>query len=508
MDLKLNQKRTYLVGLAFMSITLFWTVYDNVIAKMLVDNFGLNQTWSGLVMALDNIFALFMLPFFGRLSDRTRTKYGRRKPFIVIGTVLAAVLIVGVSIFDLMQTNALDTLNISHVLYNGDTKLYYFTVNGIVPELQHATHVAQAAAKSDVVLGRAWYILENVTKANPGYLIGFVVVLFFVIVSMGIYRSPAVSLMPDVTPKPLRSKANAVINLLGALGGGVAYIITAALASEGSYILTNFGYTFNMAVTGLLMLLLVGVFTVTVKEPAWAQEMLELTEKYNLDSLDIDDEGIDMSSKGESEKMPKEVLRSLILILTGVVLWFFAYNAAVSKFSVYATSQLDIKMYTLPPLVATVAAAICFIPIGIISTKIGRRRMILIGIGGLTISFFGAIFIQPGTGFLMYVIMAMVGISWASINVNSYPMVVEMAREGDTGKYTGYYYTASMAAQIFTPILSGILMDVTKWMPSLFVYSTFFAALAFIPMFFVKHGEPVRLEKEETDELPPVENEE
>lgn len=494
MDLKLNQKRTYLVGLAFMSITLFWTVYDNVIAKMLVDNFGLNQTWSGVVMALDNIFALFMLPFFGRLSDRTRTKYGRRKPFIVIGTVLAAFLIVGVSIFDFMQQKALVELGISVIKESESGQFFYTIGTAVITDPKNN--------KSTLMLERSAYIFKNVTSGSPGFLIGFVVVLFFVIISMGLYRSPAVSLMPDITPKPLRSKANAVINLLGAIGGGIAYLLTIFLASDGSVIVSKFGYTFNLAATGLLMLLLVAVFTITVREPEWSQDMIDITHKYNLDSLDIDDEGVDMSRKSDSDKMPKEVLRSLILILTGVVLWFFAYNAAVSKFSVYATGHLNIEKFGGPPLVATVAAAICFIPIGIISSKIGRRRMILIGIGGLTLSFFGAVFITKNSPFLMYVVMAMVGISWASINVNSYPMVVEMARHGDTGKYTGYYYTASMAAQIFTPILSGIVMDVTRWMPSLFIYSTVFAALAFIPMLFVKHGEPVRLAKED-----PVETE-
>ncbi len=510
MELKLNQKRTYLVGLAFMSITLFWTVYDTVIAKMLVDNFGLNQTWSGLVMALDNIFALFMLPFFGRLSDKTRTKFGRRKPFVVIGTIFAAVLIIGVSFFDLAQQTALVDNNISLILQldKNDPASFYYTVNGVIS--------GDYGIKSAVATHRAGVIFDTVTKTNPGYFIGFVAVLFLVLVAMGTYRSPAVSLMPDVTPKPLRSKGNAVINLLGALGGALAYLVTMFLAKEA--LVTKFGYTLNWSATALLMLILVGVFTLTVKENAWAEEMLEITAQHNLDSLDVDDEGVDMSRKTDSDKLPKDVLRSLILILVSVVLWFFAYNAAVSKFSVYASNHLNIENYALPPLIATVAAAVCFIPIGIISTKIGRRKMILIGIVGLTVSFFAAIFIQSGSGSLMYLIlgvvavpinvstdmlmyfvMGMVGISWASINVNSYPMVVEMARSGDTGKYTGYYYTASMAAQIFTPVLSGALMDVTKWYPSLFVYSTVFAALAFIPMLFVKHGEPVALEKKDDE---------
>lgn len=494
MELKLNMKRTFLVGLAFMSIMLFWTMYDTLVAKMLVDNFGLNQTFSGFIMALDNILALFLLPLFGRISDKTRTKLGKRTPFIIIGTLAASILFVSIAFFDLYQQIAVTKHGFSLIesIGTAEDPLYQFTLG---------TEVYTDKVRSALATERAQLIFQQVTKQQPGLLIGFIVVLFFVLVAMGIYRSPAVSLMPDVTPKPLRSKANAVINFMGTMGGAFAYVLVFLLAS--SPIFDKTGYVATFATTSLLMLLLIAIFVATVKENAWYKEMVEITEKYHLDSLDIDDEGLDVSQHIDDEKMPKDVRRSFILILSAVVLWFMGYNAATTKFSVYAFNHLGLEQFSLPPLIGIITAALAFIPIGYISQKIGRRRMILFGIVVLTIALGSAVFITGETKVIMYIIMGLVGISWASINVNSYPMVVEMSRHGNIGVYTGYYYSASMSAMIITPILSGALMDITGWYPVLFIYSAVFMGLAFIPMYFVKHGEPapvVLKEKAQKDE--------
>lgn len=494
MELKLNMKRTFLVGLAFMSIMLFWTMYDTLVAKMLVDNFGLNQTFSGFIMALDNILALFLLPLFGRISDKTRTKLGKRTPFIIIGTLAASILFVSIAFFDLYQQIAVTKHGFSLIesIGTAENPEYRFTLG---------TEEYTDKVRSALATERAQLIFQQVTKQQPGLLIGFIVVLFFVLVAMGIYRSPAVSLMPDVTPKPLRSKANAVINFMGTMGGAFAYVLVFLLAS--SPIFDKTGYVATFATTSLLMLLLIAIFVATVKENAWYKEMVEITEKYHLDSLDIDDEGLDVSQHIDDEKMPKDVRRSFILILSAVVLWFMGYNAATTKFSVYAFNHLGLEQFSLPPLIGIITAALAFIPIGYISQKIGRRRMILFGIVVLTIALGSAVFITGETKVIMYIIMGLVGISWASINVNSYPMVVEMSRHGNIGVYTGYYYSASMSAMIITPILSGALMDITGWYPVLFIYSAVFMGLAFIPMYFVKHGEPapvVLKEKAQKDE--------
>jgi MFS family permease len=185
--------------------------------------------------------------------------------------------------------------------------------------------------------------------------------------------------------------------------------------------------------------------------------------------------------------MPKDVQRSFYLILASVVLWFFAYNAATSKFSVYATDVLNTG-FTLPLLMANLTALITFIPIGIVATKIGRKKTILIGLVILTIAFFLAIFLTESSAILIWVTMALAGVGWATINVNSYPMIVEMSHGANIGKYTGYYYTASMAAQIFTPMVSGALMDLFG-LRILFPYATIFLVGAFCTMFFVKHGD-------------------
>ena len=187
-------------------------------------------------------------------------------------------------------------------------------------------------------------------------------------------------------------------------------------------------------------------------------------------------------------ELPRDKKISLFLILGSVFLWFMGYNAVMTKVSDYAPKILQLSSFTVPLLVANVTAIATFIPIGILSTKFGRKKMILAGIILLTLCFGSVFFLSKDTGWVMYIVFGLTGIGWATINVNSYPMVVELAKGSNVGKYTGYYYTFSMAAQILTPILSGILMD-TIHQKVLFPYATFFVAIAFITMFFTKHGD-------------------
>ena len=174
--------------------------------------------------------------------------------------------------------------------------------------------------------------------------------------------------------------------------------------------------------------------------------------------------------------------------MMSVVFWFFGYNAVTSKYAVYASSVLDLD-YNLTLMIATGAAIVAYIPVGALASKIGRRKTILIGIVILGGSFLAASFIRAGSPVMvMNLLFATAGIGWATINVNSYPMVVELSRGGDVGKYTGFYYTASMAAQTLTPIISGFLMD-TLGMTTLFPYGAVFVLLAFVTMLGVKHGD-------------------
>ena len=178
----------------------------------------------------------------------------------------------------------------------------------------------------------------------------------------------------------------------------------------------------------------------------------------------------------------------MILILASVALWFIGYNAVTSKYSVYATEILHVS-YSTTLLVAQAAAVVSYIPVGILSSKFGRKKAILTGVLMLTVAFVVAAFIKEGTSnVFMYIIFSLAGIGWATINVNSFPMVVELARHGDTGRYTGYYYTASMAAQIVTPIFSGFLIDKIGW-SVFFPYAAIFVALSFVTMLFVRHGD-------------------
>lgn len=487
--MKLNTKNTIYVGFAFLLICMFWQVYDNLIAKILIDSFGLNQTWSGFVMALDNIFAVILLPVFGSLSDKTKTKYGKRTPYIFIGTIIASLLIVGVSLFDNMQKvkireaeiPAIETVEVKdielHLVsyytefddivtkkvsdFNDDDKLYKYRTN-----LYETKELAVAARNPDVV---------EVRNNNLGYLICFLVILCITLVAMSTFRTPAVSLMPDVTPKPLRSKANAIINLMGSAGGIIALGFMTFLAKDyQSYVLT-------FVVLAVLMLIFLGLFIWKVNETKLLKEMQEQELEYGIET---EEEIVEVSD----EKMPKDVKKSFILILLSIILWYMAYNAATSKFSVYATNVLDTG-FTIPLLVAQAAAIISYIPIGNISGKLGRKKTVLIGVVILFLAFFTAIFVTEKCAWIIWISMALAGIGWATINVNSYPMVVEMSKGANIGKYTGIYYTASMAAQIATPLLSGILMDAFNTLHVLFPYCAILCALAFVTMFFVKHGD-------------------
>lgn len=474
---KLNLKRTFSVGFAFLLISMFWSVYDNIVAKMLINDFGLNQTWSGVLLALDNIIALFLLPLFGALSDKTRTKMGKRTPYILIGTIVAAVIFVGLAAVDFFQQAVIAKEAISGVLE--DSGNFYFTVNGVIN--------TSDAVKSVVATARSTYIFQVITTNYSGYLVAFIGILLIVLIAMASFRTPAVSLMPDVTIKPLRSKANAVINLMGAVGGLVALLATNFLGKDYQNYIPLF------ALIGGLMLVMLSVFMILVREVPWSKSMEEDSIRYGIEKKEtIAKEEADPKYK---EKMPKDVKKSFLLILASVILWFMAYNAATSKFSDYATNVVDFSSWALALMIANVAAIISFYPVGIISTKLGRRKTILGGIVILLVAFILGYFVTKETNFLMFVTMALAGIGWATINVNSYPMVVEMSHGSNIGVYTGYYYTASMAAQIATPIFSGILMDLID-RRVLFIYCAVFAALAFVTMLFVRHGDSKQIDDE------------
>lgn len=461
--MKLNAKRTALVGLAFMAISAFWNLYDTMVPLILDQTYGLGETWTGVVMAMDNIAALVLLPVFGALSDRA----GRRIPFILWGSMAAAALSI---------------------------VLPLVVKQGIAAPVQ-----------------------------GQG-LAGFLAVLAMLLVAMGTFRSPAVALMPDVTPKHLRSKGNAIINLMGAIGGALMLVLpkflvnrlplessratdsyavlggrTGALASvqrEEDALELMFhdvgDYTWLFVTAAVLLIVSAWVVKLVIPERKLKAEAEAITahrEAMLAAAGDSAKHPANDSEKQPVRRLSRAELRSLLLILASVFLWFMAYNAVTTAFSRYALKEwhIDEGDASFCLLVATAAAIASYWPVGILSSRLGRKKVILAGVVML-ITGFGVAAMLDGLSFVSYLLFALVGIGWASINVNSYPMVVELATGADVGKYTGYYYTFSMAAQVLTPVLSGALLEhVGYW--TLFPYSAVMAICALLTMFFVRHGD-------------------
>ena len=303
--MKLNYKRTFFIGLAFLSISGFWQMYDSIIPLMLQNTFQLGETVTGALMAMDNVLAIFLLPLFGTLSDKADTKIGKRMPFIVGGTLLAVTFLLLLSAADKKQS-----------------------------------------------------------------LVMFLSILFLLLLSMGLYRSPAVALMPDLTPNRLRSKANAVINLMGAVGGVYALIMIKLLVGAGE----RPDYLPLFISIGGLMMVAVAVLFATVKEKRIAEEI----KKQGAES----GEGKEDRVVPQKTAMPKEVKRSMIFLLISIFLWFTAYNAVTTAFSRYTRVVWHMEGGSFADclMVATVAAICSYIPIGNIASRVGRKKTILAGI--------------------------------------------------------------------------------------------------------------------------------
>lgn len=306
----------------------------------------------------------------------------------------------------------------------------------------------------------------------------FIGALLLLLIAMGSYRSPAVALMPDVTPKPLRSKANAVINLMGAVGGVFSLVMIKVMIKQ----VDKPNYFPVFLAVAALMVVAVAVLVSTVRE----NKIGIYTEEKEEEEAEKRKE-----TRGSSSKLPKEVMKSLIFILASIFLWFMAYNAVTTAFSRYAVKVWGLKggSFANCLLIATIAAIISYIPIGAISGKFGRKKTIIGGILLLSASYFAGMLFKEYSG-MINLVFAVTGIGWAAINVNSYPMVVEMSKGSDVGKYTGLYYTFSMSAQIITPILSGFLMEHVSY-HTLFPYAVIFTLLSLCTMLFVKHGDAI-----------------
>lgn len=499
--LKLNYKRTMLISLAFFSILMLWQVYNTYCPLFLSDLLDLDSESFviGIFMASDNILALFLLPLFGKLSDNTKSRFGKRMPYIICGMIMAAIA------FPFIP---------------------FFYVRGV--------------------------------------LVMVIVMMFVILCIMHMYRTPAVSLMPDMTPKPLRSKANGIINLVGYFGPIIAAIVKMILDyNEHPYI--------PFFIVSICLLVAALILIVTINE----NKILETVQA----DLILGEELSQSLEKVEDDKpLSKGDKKNLIILLVSTFIWYMAFNALESFLSLYCKNILgDEKISGTVTIILTISSVITFIPAGILSNKIGRKKSVLIGIACLFIGFLGSAIVSPkadirrymdfkeeyveatytsnnstlvlssdGTyvlnennketkgeyktyfefisldgdrvytlytdntykasidkniytymgisnnitpyliGFYLFVVFA--GIGWAMINVSSYPMVCELASQSNIGRISGLYYLASMLAQSVTPILVGAIMAFATGYKGLFYYSSILTALAFITFMLYKEN--------------------
>lgn len=423
--MKLDTKRTVLVGFAFLSICAFWQMYDNLVPLILTNTFHLNETISGAIMAADNVMALFLLPLFGGLSDKCTSRLGRRRPFILFGTLAAICLML------------------------------------LLPLFADSYHAAPGGGKIAL----------------------FICVLGLLLVAMGTYRSPAVALMPDITPKPLRSKANAIINLMGAVGGILYLLITTFLYHVKSETYVSFFPLF--AIVAGIMAAALAVVMFFVNEPELVRKQQEYERKHPEDDL--------TEHTAQGDTLPADVKKSLTFLLVSISLWFVGYNGVSTWFSVYAENiwGMSLGQANTCLTIATGGAILSYIPIGTVASRIGRRKTIRFGTLLLSGSFLAAFLLTmalEGFSPVLYLLFLLVGLAWASINVNSLPMVVEMCKGSEVGKFTGLYYTFSMSAQIITPIVAGWLLRNVSYR-ALFPYAAVFVFASFLTMGFVRHGD-------------------
>ena len=443
--LRLNYKRTALIGFAFFGILLLWQVYDSWCPTFLTDIFArniygmnsaelkasdpdkiLNVQWIvGIIMACDNLAALILLPIFGNLSDRTHTPIGKRMPFILTGTFVSAVAFPFIPLF--------------------------FHYNNIV---------------------------------------GMVVAMAIVLMFMMMYRNPAVALMPDITPKPLRARANGIINIMGYFGGAFATVLGIFLVLS-KYINAPMAerniWTIELPfiIASVLMVISAMVLFATIKENRLAEELkdeMALGEAMAAVETPIDDD----------KPMSKANRTMLLAILGAEFLWFMSDNALgtyIGNYVIYHLQSVSSATMVLT-ILGGLASVIGFAIAGGIADRIGRKWTISTG---LAITFAGLIvmcFVAPthkavgergefAFPTLLYAVWVLKGFGMALVHNCSFPMVVELCSSRKIGRFTGFYYAASMSAQTVTPVLLGLVLNAIKAWRTLPVYAAVLTALSF-----------------------------
>ncbi|HHT82921.1 MAG TPA: SLC45 family MFS transporter [Clostridiales bacterium] len=551
--MKLDYKKTIKVGFAFAIIMIFWAAYDFVVPLLLERAFGLSNTLRGLIMGLDNLLSLFLLPIFGKISDRSKSRFGRRTPFIVVGTVVTVALMVFVPISANKQLKEATEFKAEIIqeldagdweeIYKEADKMYLSNNNITKAKFIEIGQKGELEIKSKGLFNKTYYdadgnklseeqykpileqndnyakfcasplnswlskqVYKQITLQNVVRLVIYMIILFFVLVAMATFRSPAVALMPDVTPKPLRSPANAIINLMGGVGAALAFIIYTV-----GFFISDAPYIGIFACVGGGMLLLLAVFLLLVNENKFVRECEQICAEYGIDNDEDAIKKADGTEIGiEDQKERKAKMISFFLILASIFMWFMGYNAVSSNLSVYTTKTLNLE-----PSIASVISgismgisAIAFIPVGYLAAKIGRRKSIMLGFIFAALSFVLIwLLVKPNklAQYLFTLFYLIAGFGLIIANVNTFPMVVELSRAEDVGKYTGYYYVATMSAQAVTPFVGGLFMDAFGDV-YLFTYSAACVVIATLLMFFVKHGDSRPVKKSKLEMLGDVED--
>ena len=439
--LKLNFKNTFRIAFAFFGILMLWQVYNTycpIILEKMLQELGVDSTnyIVGIIMALDNVAAIFIMPIFGFMSDKTKTRWGKRMPYIVIGMVLTII-------------------------------VFPF-----------------------IALMCMWNIFA-----------GVIVFMMLFLIVMQSYRSPAVALMPDVTPKPLRSAANGIINLIGYFGGVFATVLgmfsifklnaDSSLAEIQDKVIWPF-----IVCTAVLVIVLI-VLIVTIKE----NKMVEETKDDVMYGESLSDTLEEINE--ETNVMSKKDKRNFIIILIAIFLWFMSFNAFETFGSLYFKNVVgDSTMYSTMATVLSVVSIVTFLLFSGLSNKVGRKISIIIGLVliALALTLIAIVSLSGSIEFvnaegnvkagwkIFYIGMSvLIGIGWALVNINSFPMVVEYSNKHNLGKFTSYYYISSMLAQSVTPILIGLIMDFTEiGQKALFIYASILMGLAFVVFIFIK----------------------
>lgn len=399
-DSKFPYARTFLLGFGFFGISLIWPIFNNYVPIFLKE-LGLSATAVGFVMTWDNYLNMFVQPIVGERSDQTRTRLGRRKPWMLVGAPLAALFFV------------------------------------MIPAMR-------------TVMG----IMLAVLVTN---------------ICMALFRSPTVALLGDLYPSEQRSTANGIINLMGGLGAILAFLVGGTLYKMGRIPPFAFG--------ALVMVVAIGLVILFIREPRDYAEQAASDEKGSF--LDHLRQVVNASD------------RSGLLILLAILSWFIGYNALETWISSFGKYTLGINEGRMSILTSGLALTfvIFALPSGLLATRFGRRRVILVGIAGLLVLFLYGLLITNQT--MLIVLLVLGGIFWALINVNSLPMVYDVGGDNNIGAFTGLYYLASNIAAIAGPQVVGILIDLSGGnYRIMFIFSAIFMALAGLFMLRVREKQP------------------